>query len=172
MPRYFPPNRNADPAATGPEPRSISALLHFRKAVFSRTSTSLRSVIVCARHVVPANIAKQLATPGFQTLRADRAETGGISSPARGCVFRLSVRPGSSRIRPTTLCRSRVLFPVSFHSLPVIAHPPSSAKGQPEPCELAGPAAKPFAREAIQVACKRGNRTNRCVACQQGAFLS
>ena len=151
MPRYFPPNRNTDPAATGPEPQSISALLHFRKAVFSRTST-LRSVIVCARHVVPANIANQLATPGFQTLRANRAETGGISSPSRGCVLRLSVRPGSSRIRRTTLCRSRFLFPDSFHSLPVIAHPPSNAKGQPprNPSGLARPAANRFGRDAIQ----------------------
>jgi hypothetical protein len=116
MPRSYPPQGMAQVIGSG--------------------STSLGphslSVIVRAGHVISADLANQLAVPGPQPLRADRAIPGSvfvrsreISRPCRR-RNRVFLRGQSLRNEATTRFRCyRNLLPFrdTFHGRTVIAHP-------------------------------------------------
>ncbi len=88
--------------------------------------------------------------------------TSGGSDDAHSSLF-ASIFPGF-RVRPmVSLKKSHA--PAESSGRSFLLAPSSS--GAPEPSGLARPAANRFGREAIQVASKRRNRTNRCAACQR-----
>src|SRR5579863_2024381 len=121
MPRYFPPHRNANPAATGAGVAKHIRFTIFRKAVFSIIQITMRSIVVRARHVVTAGTAYQLAAAGFQPLRARWTIPGNILDACYRGSLRSNHRFAAFHRMTLTIRPSRLLRPNLIHGTLVIA---------------------------------------------------